>query len=193
MKKIFLSLLILLFTSNLLAEEERFFVSEVLDGNTLVINNRKKIKLIGVSAPQLSLLNQPEMYFSQEAHQYLKNLVENKEVKIKYDVNNEYFLHKDEYGRYLAYVHLLDGTFTNAELIKLGYAILDTRLPFIHSDSFIKYQQKAIEGQRGLWAELHYNPETSYIVKLHVDLNSEGQNLLKKYAEYLMATYKKSD
>jgi micrococcal nuclease len=56
-----------------------------------------------------------------------------------------------EYGRLLAYVYLLDGTFLNAEIIKQGYGSAYTRFPFKYKEEFRRYEREARENRRGLW------------------------------------------
>ena len=51
----------------------------------------------------------------------------------------------------LAYVFLEDGTFLNAEIIKLGYGHAYTRFPFKYLDEFRSYEREAREQRRGLW------------------------------------------
>ncbi|MBW1824708.1 MAG: thermonuclease family protein, partial [Deltaproteobacteria bacterium] len=79
-------------------------VAKVIEGTTLVLNNGKKVNLIGVDT-------------SVQAEDFIRNRVVGKEVKLEYDRQKI-----DRGGRMLAYVYLLDGTFINAELIKQGYA-----------------------------------------------------------------------
>lgn len=63
-------------------------------------------------------------------------------------------LEKDKYGRLLAYVYLPDGTFVNAELVKLGYAQVATYPPNAkHQELFLKLQREAQRENRGLWSK----------------------------------------
>lgn len=59
----------------------------------------------------------------------------------------------DRYGRTLAYVFLVDGTFLNAEIIKQGYGFAYTRFPFKHLEAFRKFEREARENGRGQWAQ----------------------------------------
>jgi micrococcal nuclease len=73
-------------------------------------------------------------------------MVEGKEVRLEYDWQK-----RDKYGRLLAYVFLMDGTFLNAEIIKQGYGFAYTRYPFKYLDEFRRYEREARENKRGLW------------------------------------------
>jgi micrococcal nuclease len=72
--------------------------------------------------------------------------VEGKEVRLEFD-----WQRRDKYGRLLAYVYLLNGTFLNAEIIKQGYGFAYTRFPFKYLEEFRKYEREATESRRGLW------------------------------------------
>ena len=50
-------------------------------------------------------------------------------------------------------MHLEDGTFLNAEIIKQGYGFAYTRFPFKYLDEFRRYEQEAREQGRGLWGK----------------------------------------
>lgn len=94
-------------------------VARVIDGDTFVLDDSTRIRLIGIDCPEI---NRGEQY-SNEAKELTKNLVENKIVKLNFDIPI-----KDIFGRVLAYVFILtndqkrDTLFLQAELLKKGYA-----------------------------------------------------------------------
>ncbi|MCS7105983.1 MAG: thermonuclease family protein, partial [Candidatus Aenigmarchaeota archaeon] len=85
-------------------------VARVIDGDTFELANGKKVRLLGVDAPEKN------KYFYSEAREKLKELIENKNVFLETDVINS-----DSSGRLLRYVFVGD-TFVNLEMIKLGLA-----------------------------------------------------------------------
>lgn len=145
MKKIILILAGLLFISNLYGENS-YVVTKVIDGDTIVINNEEKIRLIGVDTPESVHPSKSVEYFAKEATVFTKRMCEGKAVKLEYDWQRQ-----DKYGRTLAYVYLEDGTFINAEIVKQGYGYVYTKFPFKYMDEFREYQQKAREAEKGLW------------------------------------------
>ena len=145
MKKIIPILLGLLFISNLYGEN-LYKVTKVIDGDTIVINNKEKIRLIGVDTPESVHPSKSVEYFGKEASIFTKRMCEGKVVKLEYDWQRH-----DKYGRTLAYVYLEDGAFVNAEIIKQGYGFAYTKFPFKYMDEFRGYQQKAREDEKGLW------------------------------------------
>ena len=90
-------------------------------------------------------------YYGQQSKEFLTKLLENKKVRLEYDVRG-----KDQYNRTLAYVYLSDGTFVNAELVKKGHAMVMTIPPNVkYAEKFVKLQRRARKNNRGLWNEKH--------------------------------------
>ena len=96
-------------------------VRRVVDGDTLVLENGERVRLIGVDTPETKHPKKPVEYFGKEASRFTRKMVEGKRVRLEFDQANAYTGHKDKYRRTLAYVFLEDGTFLNAEIIKQGY------------------------------------------------------------------------
>ena len=122
-------------------------VKRVVDGDTIVLENGERVRLIGVDTPETVHPNKPVQYFGKEASAFTKNMVEGKKVKLEYD-----WQRKDRYGRTLAYVYLEDGTHLNAEIIKQGFGFAYTKYPFKYLEEFRKYEKEARIGKKGLWA-----------------------------------------
>jgi len=135
-------------------------VKRAVDGDTLVLENGERVRLIGIDTPEMHESN--KLYkdaartkqdittiqkLGRRAYKFTKDLVEGKRVSLEFDV--ERF---DKYKRLLAYVYLKDGTFVNAEIVKQGYASLMTYPPNVkYADLFLKLYQEARENRRGLW------------------------------------------
>ena len=125
---------------------EIYKVERVIDGDTLILLNGEKVRLIGVDTPETKHPQKPVQYFGIEAYKFTKQMAEGKVVKLEYD-----WQRRDRYHRLLAYVYLMDGTFLNAEIIKQGYGFAYTRYPFKYLEEFRLYQREAREKKRGLW------------------------------------------
>jgi micrococcal nuclease len=109
-------------------------VARVLEGNQLVLDSGKKIFLIGFDQHN-------------QAESFIRKLVEGKSVKLHYEQ-----MRTESNGYLPAYVYLPDGTFVNAEVIKRGYARVDTSSPFAYSSEFIGHQLSAQKAKRGIWS-----------------------------------------
>jgi len=131
-------------------------VKSVVDGDTFWADNGSekgiKIRLIGIDAPETRNTGRKAIgYFGQQSKEYLTRLLENKKVRLEYDVDRT-----DQYNRTLAYVFLTDGTFVNAELVRQGYAMVMTIPPNVkYADRFVKLERKARKNNKGLWNENH--------------------------------------
>lgn len=124
-------------------QEGIFVVTNVIDGDSIEVNGKEKVRYIGVNTPEK---NQP--YYT-EAVEKNKSLVLNKQVKLQYDVQRQ-----DTYGRTLAYVYV-DNIFINNELIKSGVAISETIQPnSSQQDLFVQAQKQARESCSGMWSSL---------------------------------------
>ena len=123
-----------------------FHVARVIDGDTLLLSNSERVRLIGVDTPELCHPLKPVEYLAKEASEFTRKTVEGKKVRLEYDCRR-----RDRYGRLLAYVYLQDGTFLNAEIIKQGYGFAYTKYPFRYLEAFRQYERGARENGRGLW------------------------------------------
>ena len=121
-------------------------VLRVIDGDTLLLTNGEKLRLIGVDTPETKHPRKTVQRFGREASLFTKRVVEGKEVHLGYD-----WPKRDKYGRLLAYVYLPDGAFLNAEIIKQGYGFAYTKYPFKFLEEFRKYEREARENKKGLW------------------------------------------
>ena len=158
-------------------ENERAIVKRVIDGDTIELASGEKVRYIGADAPEVVHPSKP-VYYGREALHYNRGLVEGKEVRMEFDVER-----KDKYGRLMAYVYLADGTFVNAELIRLGYAKA-SRYPsnIKHEEEFLELEKKAESDGRGLWGKPKPpEPDNAvYITKTGNKYHSAGCRYLKK-------------
>jgi len=130
----------------LLVTAGEYRVSRVIDGDTVILENGERIRLIGVDTTEKTHPLKLVEYFSNESTQFTKQLLEGKEVRLEYDKEK-----RGKYGRLLAYIYLMDGTFVNAEIIKQGYGFAYTKYPFKFIDSFVSLEKEAENNKRGYW------------------------------------------
>ena len=89
-------------------------VIRIIDGDTIELASRDIIRLLCIDTPEVGEEG------SEEATNYLSDLILNKEVILEADIQD-----KDSYGRLLRYIYLNtpEGTvFVNKELYQNGYA-----------------------------------------------------------------------
>lgn len=126
-------------------------VVRVVDGDTIDVcclqGKEERVRYIGVNTPETHHPTKGVEYYGREAAAANRRLVEEKTVRLEFDVQL-----RDSYRRLLAYVYLEDGTFVNAWLVEHGYAQVMTVPPNVrHQDLFLRCQQAAREVGRGLW------------------------------------------
>ncbi|HYH55038.1 MAG TPA: thermonuclease family protein [Anseongella sp.] len=125
-----------------------YYVEEVTDGDTFVLKDGEKVRLIGIDAPETpQSYKQRNFHYGIEARDYLEELIESRRVKLEFDREK-----RDRYGRLLAYVWLESGLFINAHLIREGYARVVTFPPNVkYHDELIRFEDEARKAKRGLW------------------------------------------
>lgn len=131
---------------------ERVFVSRVVDGDTIELQDGRKVRYIGVDTPETKHPSKKQECFGQEASEFNKQLVEGKVVQLEKDVSET-----DRYGRLLRYVWL-DGEIVNQKLVEEGYAFARSYPPDVaKQELFQKAEQEAREHDLGLWGVCQLN------------------------------------
>jgi len=131
-------------------------VTNVVDGDTIdvAIGGRdERIRLIGIDTPETKRPNTPVECYGAEASSFTSALLPvGATVRIERDI-----VGRDDYGRLLGYVHLVDPdgteTFVNLEIVAQGFAQPFTVEPnSTFSDAFAAAARDAERAERGLWA-----------------------------------------
>ncbi len=107
--------------------DEFFTIKEVIDSETLKLNNDLMIKLLGVK-------NNPQKL--NDAINYLKNKTNKQRVFLRFDE-----LKYDKENNLLCYLYLQNKTFINAHLIKEGYVFVNNEVNFKYKEKFINLSQ----------------------------------------------------
>jgi len=122
-------------------------VVRAIDGDTLLLSDGERVRLLGVNTPETKHPTKPVEPFGIEAWEFTRQHVEGRSVRLELDLEQ-----RDEYGRLLAYVYL-DDWFLNEELIRAGLSAAQTR--FDYSDTmkrrFLAAERQARSEHRGLW------------------------------------------
>lgn len=133
------------------AEGDRAVVERVVDGDTIVLADRTRVRLIGVDTPETVDPRRPVECFGQEASAHTKELLpKGTAVRLVYDAERT-----DRYGRTLAYVYRAsDGLFVNLDLARNGFAEQLTVPPNVaHADDVAAAVDEARRERRGLWSD----------------------------------------
>jgi len=126
-----------------------YTVRWVDDGDSIVLQDGRHVRYIGINAPELQHGDQNAELFGYKAKAINKELVFQKKVRLEYDREK-----KDRYGRTLAYLYRPDGLFLNAEMIVQGAAFhLYLRPNTKFTSLLIEKQREAMLAGRGLWQD----------------------------------------
>jgi len=124
---------------------ETVTVTEVIDGDTIVVSSGQTVRYIGIDTPEIHPEVEP---YGMEAWKLNRHLVEGREVRMERDVSDT-----DEHGRLLRYVYV-DDMLVNAELVRLGMAVAKAYPPDTKSQSHLEgLEEVARESGRGMWAK----------------------------------------
>jgi micrococcal nuclease len=157
------------------SKQTKVTVARVIDGDTIELANGKKVRLLGIDAPE-----QGQHYY-EEAKEKLSKLVEGKEIVLEGDVTNT-----DKNGRLLRYV-FVDGLFVNLELIRLGFANTYIVSPDVkYSNQFLEAEEIARKNGIGIWKKfsLPYS-NCIEIAEFHYDAKGkDNENLNDEYVTF---------
>lgn len=131
-----------------LASAEQAVVKRVIDGDTVVLADETRVRLIGIDAPEIEnrdYAHRGEPY-GEESKQILKKWIEGKTVNLKDGPEKE-----DRYHRRLAYLYLEDGFFINLQLVETGAAEAYRKFPHPLQTDFFAAEKRARENSLGLW------------------------------------------
>lgn len=145
-----LCLLVILFLwlpAGTIQGKQFYRVKTVIDGDTIILEDNRRIRYIGIDSPEISDSKHKLFAYGQRAKKYNARLVQGKQVRLEFDRERQ-----DRYGRYLAYVYLKNGTLVNKALIVEGLAVcypVERNNRF--QQEFLAEQQKAMKSNKGLW------------------------------------------
>ncbi len=131
------------------ATAEQAHVQRVIDGDTVVLDDGTRVRLIGINAPEIENRNFGHRGdpYGEEAKQILKQMVEGKVVDLQDGPEK-----KDKYDRRLAYIYLPDHFFVNQNLIEVGAAEAYRKFDHPFRSEFIEIEKQAKQKNIGLWA-----------------------------------------
>ncbi len=124
-------------------------VARVVDGDTLLLENQARVRLLGVDTPETVRPDSPVEPWGPEAAAFTRSFLGKQAVRLEFDRERV-----DDYGRYLAYVWIGD-RMLNEELLRAGLGRALLRHPYAESRkrAFRRAQQEAQSAERGIWSD----------------------------------------
>lgn len=125
-------------------------VERVVDGDTLLLENKARVRLIGVDAPESVKPDSPVEPFGVEAAEFTRQWIAAAGGQVVLEFDRE---PKDRYDRYLAYVWV-DRRMLNEEILRAGLATALTQYPYSEDLKlrFLAAQSEAQAAGRGIWS-----------------------------------------
>lgn len=122
-------------------------VEYVHDGDTLFLEDGRKVRLLGINTPEIG---DAEECWGQHAASELRGLLpEGQTVWVLEDVEP-----LDQYGRSLLFVFLPDGTNVNVEMVRVGAAEIEQYSPnWLYTDELHAAEDAAYADRVGLWGQ----------------------------------------
>ncbi len=121
-------------------EREKVIITRVIDGDTVELEDGRKIRLLNINTPEKGLP------FSNDAANFLKNF-----EKQSVEMENAGI---EKYGRTLGRLYGQEN-YLNLELVELGFAhaflVYDSEL-----DDFKKAEQEAMKNELGIWRKSEF-------------------------------------
>lgn len=129
--------------------EGTYQVRRVVDGDTLLLANGARVRLIVADTPETVRPDSPVERWGPEAAQFTEDFVACGEVRLQMDRERV-----DRYGRFLAYVWVGD-EMLNEELIRAGLARARTEYACAEAmkTRFRRAEQEARRAGKGIWSE----------------------------------------
>lgn len=153
-------------------EFEEATIVRVIDGDTVVLDNGERVRLLGIDTPERG------QFLYQESTDYLVERVEGKKVFLAKGPED-----RDKYDRLLRYIYI-DNNLVNIELVEKGLATAYIFDEGELTDEIIQAELQAKENKLGIWS---HEPDTFCITLHNFHYNAKGndnENLNNEYVTF---------
>lgn len=129
-------------------------VRAVTDGDTVRLTDGRKVRLIGINAPELARDRRREEPLARLARQELTRLIGRRAITLVIGPDAH-----DRYGRLLAHIKLANGKWAGERLLQQGLASVIAIPPNLaHLPHYRKAEASARRNKIGIWAHPDYRP-----------------------------------
>lgn len=130
-------------------------VKKVYDGDTVLLSDGRKIRLVGINTPEIEHRRQTAQAGGDAAKQWLTQQLLTTRVRLEFDQQK-----RDKYKRHLAHLFTEQGLHLNLELVRLGYASTSIYPPNLkYVAQLLAAEQVAEAEQLGIWQSAEYMPK----------------------------------
>ena len=162
-------------------------VTEIVDGDTLVLDDGRQVRLVGIQAPKLPLgrAHVKRQPFADQAKTALEQLALGHTVRLSYGGRRT-----DRYDRQLAHLHDEDGRWIQGDLLLRGlarvYSFRDNRTLV---GDMLMLEREARTGGRGIWSHAFYRVRDVSETPQHLDSFQLVEGTVLDSAEVRGRTY----
>lgn len=134
-------------------------VRYVNDGDTVTLEDGRRVRLIGVNAPEISRDGSPSEPYARASRRALSELLGSAGDRVRGRYGNE---RRDRYGRTLAHLYLPDGNNLAALMLGRGMSTAVVVPPNDrNSECYFQVESTARERGTGIWSHPRYRPVDS--------------------------------
>lgn len=127
-------------------------VKTVYDGDTVVLEDGRKIRFLGINTPEIQHRDKPADAGGDEAKRWLIDKLKNTKVRLEVSAEKT-----DKYGRTLAHLFTEKKEHINLQLVAAGLASVSIYPPnLLYVNELVKAQNQAEQTKLGIWGRPEY-------------------------------------
>lgn len=133
-------------------QDRQTYAQQVVDGDTLVLVDGERLRLLGIDTPELSGRDGKPQPWAREASEFTQTAVMG--VALRITLGGDV---RDAYGRLLGVVTLPDGSALNLRLLEEGLARVYARAKHPDKKAYREAEARARAAGKGLWSAKKIN------------------------------------
>ncbi|WP_226664225.1 thermonuclease family protein [Microbulbifer aggregans] len=127
--------------------DELVALRRVVDGDTLRLKDGRRVRLIGVNAPEIAHGSRRAQPLARESKEFVERFLAGGDLELVYDRDR-----RDKYGRVLAHVYNYRGDSLESALLSAGLAFHVAKAPNLAlAECLASREEEARQAHRGLW------------------------------------------
>ena len=138
---------------NIKPDYDFYKVKKVYDGDTVLLEDGRKIRLLGINAPEVQHKDKMADTGGEDAKVWLINKLQNARVRLESDSEKT-----DKYGRTLAHLFTEKKEHINLSLVKTGLATISIYPPnLLYVEELVTAEIQAEQNRLGIWGRPEYD------------------------------------
>lgn len=159
-------------------------LQRVTDGDTIVLSDQTRVRIIGLNALELNAMSTADQTFARQATKSLENLLAISPLSLAQEPDPF-----DRHGRTLGHILLADGRNVSRLLIEQGLALAVAVGKNTHcAQFFLEAEQLARRLERGLWKK----PGQWFVNQIPIGSKQRGFHLIRSNVRKLLGKGKRT-